>query len=200
MTGCGCDAPVEPRTREERAVLRVLLAINALMFVVEIVAGWLADSTGLIADSLDMLADAIVYGISLYAVGRSPTAKRRAALSSGWFQVLLALGVGADVVRRAVVGSDPASLPMMGVGALALAANLTCLALLAKHRDGEVHMRASWIFSVNDVLANLGVIAGGLLVLLVGSRWPDLVIGAVITLVVLWGGIRIIRDARAETR
>lgn len=200
MTDCGCDVGLEPKTREERAVLRVLLAINATMFVVEIVAGWLAESTGLIADSLDMLADATVYGISLYVVGRSATAKTRAALLSGVFQILLAAGVGVEVIRRAVVGSDPVSIPMMAVGALALAANLSCLALLAKHRDGEIHMRASWIFSVNDVLANLGVIAGGLLVLLVGSRWPDLAIGAGITLLVLWGGIRIIRDARSENR
>ena len=87
---------------------------------------------------------------------------------------------------------------MMAVGALALAANLVCLALLAKHRNGEVHMRASWIFSVNDVLANLGVILSGLIVFVIGSRWPDLIIGAAITVLVLRGGIRIIRDARAE--
>lgn len=198
MTGCGCDDALEPKTREERRVLRVLLAINAAMFVLEIVAGWVAESTGLIADSLDMLADATVYGIALYAVGRSAKAKSRAALLSGVFQILLAAGVGAEVVRRAVVGSDPVSLPMMAVGAIALAANLTCLALLAKHREGEVHMRASWIFSVNDVLANLGVILGGLLVLLVGSRWPDLAIGAAITVLVLWGGIRILREACSE--
>ncbi|MGE0229574.1 MAG: cation transporter [Dehalococcoidia bacterium] len=198
MTGCGCEPVPEPTTRGERSVLHVLLAINATMFVVEIVAGWLAESTGLIADSLDMLADATVYGISLHAVGRSATAKRRAALLSGGFQILLAAGVGVEVVRRAAVGSDPVSVPMMAVGALALAANLTCLALLAKHRDGEVHMRASWIFSVNDVLANLGVILGGLLVLLLGSRWPDLAIGGAITLLVLWGGIRILRDACSE--
>ena len=86
----------------------------------------------------------------------------------------------------------------MAVGALALAANLVCLALLAKHRDGEVHMRASWIFSVNDVLANLGVILSGLIVFVIGSRWPDLIIGAVITALVLRGGIRIVRDARNE--
>ena len=86
---------------------------------------------------------------------------------------------------------------MIAVGTLALVANLTCLALLAKHRDGEVHMRASWIFSVNDVLANLGVIAGGLLVSVTGSRWPDLVIGAAITLLVLRGGLRILRETRS---
>jgi Co/Zn/Cd efflux system component len=87
---------------------------------------------------------------------------------------------------------------MMAVGALALAANLVCLALLAKHRDGEVHMRASWIFSVNDVLANLGVILSGLVVFVFGSRWPDLIIGAAITVLVLRGGIRIVLDARTE--
>ncbi len=198
--GCGGDTPLEPRTREERAVLRVLLLINAAMFVVEIVAGWLADSAGLIADSLDMLADAMVYAISLYAVGRSAAVKQRAALMSGWLLVLLALGVAADLVRRVFVGSDPSSVPMMAFGSLALAANVTCLVLLAKHRDGEVHMRASWIFSVTDVLANLGVITSGLLVMLFHSRWPDLIIGSAITMLLLLSGIHIIRDARSESR
>jgi Co/Zn/Cd efflux system component len=87
---------------------------------------------------------------------------------------------------------------MMIVGTIALVANLSCLALLSKHREGEVHMRASWIFSVNDVLANLGVILGGVLVMASGSRWPDLVIGAVIVLLVMRGGVRILLDARRE--
>jgi Co/Zn/Cd efflux system component len=152
----------------------------------------------LIADSLDMLADATVYGIALFAVGRSSTAKAHAALFSGWFQILLAVGVALDVARRAWFGSEPVSELMMAVGTLALSANLVCLVLLAKHRNGEVHMRASWIFSVNDVLANLGVILSGLIVFVIGSRWPDLTIGAVITALVLRGGIRIVRDARNE--
>jgi Co/Zn/Cd efflux system component len=168
------------------------------MFAVELGAGVMAESTGLIADSLDMLADATVYGIGLFAAGRSATAKVNAALFSGGFQILLALCVASDVVRRALFGSEPVSELMMAVGAVALAANLVCLALLAKHRDGEVHMRASWIFSVNDVLANLGVILSALIVFVVGSRWPDLIIGAAITVLVLRGGIRIVRDARNE--
>jgi len=175
-----------------------LLAINATMFAVELGVGVMAESTGLIADSLDMLADAAVYGIALFAVGRSSTAKVHAALFSGGFQVLLALGVAFDVSRRALFGSEPVSELMIAVGALALAANLVCLALLAKHREGEAHMRASWIFSVNDVLANLGVILSGLIVFVIGSRWPDLIIGAVITALVLSGGVRIVRDARNE--
>lgn len=104
-------------------------------------------------------------------MGRSATAKVHAALLSGGFQILLALGVAFDVLRRALFGSEPVSELMMAVGTLALAANLVCLALLAKHRDGKVHMRASWIFSVNDVLANLGVILSGLIVFVIGSRW-----------------------------
>lgn len=199
MAGCGCECELEAKNRAERQVLVLLLAINAVMFVVELGAGMLAESTGLIADSLDMLADAAVYGIALYAVGRSSAAKVHAALASGGFQIVLALGVAIDVLRRALVGSEPVSESMMAVGALAMVANVACLALLAKHRDGEVHLRASWIFSVNDVLANLGVILGGVGIYVLGSRWPDLVIGAAITALVLRGGMRILRDARAES-
>jgi cation diffusion facilitator family transporter len=182
---------------DQQTVLWVLLAINGAMFVLEAVTGWLAQSTGLVADSLDMLADATVYGISLYAVGRQASTKVHAARLSGVFQIVLALIVLFDVIRRFFLGSEPVSMLMMGVGAVAFGANLTCLALIAKHRNGEVHMRASWIFSVNDVLANLGVIAAGGLVLLLGSRLPDLIIGFVISLLVLRGGLRIIEEARA---
>ena len=198
MADCGCESEFEAKNKDERRVLGVLLAINATMFVLELGVGVVAESTGLIADSLDMLADATVYGIALFAVGRSSSAKIHAALFSGGFQILLALGVGLDVLRRALFGSEPVSELMMMVGALALVANLICLALLAKHRDGEVHMRASWIFSVNDVVANLGVILSGLIIFVIGSRWPDLIIGAAITVFVLRGGIRIVRDARSE--
>jgi len=199
MANCGCECEFEARNRGERRVLGRLLAINAVMFVVELGVGVLAESTGLIADSLDMLADATVYGIALYAVGRSPATKVHAALVNGGFQVLLGLGVALDVLRRTLLGSEPVSELMMAVGMLALAANLACLALLSKHRDGEVHLRASWICSVNDVLANLGVILGGLAVWVLGSRWPDLIIGATITVLILTGGIRIVRDARSES-
>lgn len=178
---------------DESRVLKALLAINAAMFAVELAAGWIAQSTGLIADSLDMFADAAVYGLALHAVGRAAARKTRAAQLSGWLQLLLALGAMAEVLRRLAFGSEPASALMMAIAALALAANLACLALLSRHREGGVHMRASWIFSTNDVLANLGVIAAGALVAGTGSRLPDLVIGAVIALLVLNGARRILR-------
>lgn len=192
MTNCGCRADLEAI---ERNTLRVLLVINGGMFLAESIIGWLAESTGLLADSLDMLADAIVYGTALYAVGGSTALKRRAASGSGWIQIALGIGVIAEVVRRLLMGSEPSSKLMIGTGALALVANVTCLILLLKHRSGELHMRASWIFSTNDVIANVGVILSGLLVMWTGSRIPDLVIGAIVSVVVIRGGRMILQEA-----
>lgn len=195
MSDCGCCNPAEA-ARLERKTLGLLLAINGLMFVVEAAAGWWGDSSGLMADSLDMLADALVYGISLYAVGRSRGIQAGAATVSGVLQIMLGMGVLFDVVRRFVYGSEPVSMLMMVVGATALAANVSCLLLIAKHRQAGIHMRASWIFSTNDVIANLGVILSGGLVMALGTRFPDLMIGAVIAFIVVRGGIRILREAK----
>lgn len=196
MSDCGCEIEVE--SRQQSRVLIILLVINAAMFVVEIVTGILAESTGLIADSLDMLADAVVYGIGLYAVGRAASAKIRAAFASGYFQLALALIVAVDVFRRAAFGSEPEPAYMMLIGVIALIANVACLRLISKHRDGGVHMRASWIFSKNDVIANIGVILSGGLVFVLDARWPDLVVGMAITYIVFRGGLAIIADARNE--
>jgi Co/Zn/Cd efflux system component len=196
MSDCGCE--VEITNNSQKQVLYWLLGINALMFMVEFGVGWVAQSTALIADSLDMLADAIVYGIGLYAVGRAITDKARAATVSGYFQLLLALLILVDIVRRIVQGSDPVSVLMMGMGSLALIANVICLLLIQKHKNGEVHMRASWIFSTNDVIANAGVILSGALVWWLDMRWPDIVIGGVIVLVILRGVRMILREAQEE--
>lgn len=198
MTDCDCHIEIKERT--ESRVLLILLGINALMFVAEIIFGILSESTALIADSLDMLADATVYGIALYAVGKPALAKIGAARLSGIFQILLGLLVAFDVLRRLLWGSEPESLLMIIVGLFALLANVICLRLIARHKDGEVHMRASWIFSRNDVIANTGIILGGILVYLFNTRYPDLLIGMAISLLVIRGGIHIIRDARNERR
>ena len=195
-----CDCSIEVESRQQSRVLKTLLAINAAMFVVEMSTGILAESTGLIADSLDMLADAVVYGIGLYAVGRAASAKIGAALVSGYFQMALALIVVLDVSRRAVFGSEPEPAYMVLIGLVALAANVVCLNLIAKHRDGGVHMRASWIFSKNDVIANVGVVVSGAVVFATGTRWPDLIVGFGIAYIVFRGALAIIADARNEQR
>ncbi len=177
----------------EAKTLRLLLAINAVMFMVELVWGLIAESTGLVADSLDMFADAAVYGLALYAVGRAASLKTRAAHLAGWLQIVLAIGALSEVVRRTWLGSEPESGLMMGIGAVALVANVACLMLIAKKRDRGAHMKASYIFSANDVIANLGVIAAGALVTWTGSPYPDLVVGSIIGLIVLNGARRILR-------
>ncbi len=182
----------EDSTAPESRVLKQLLAINSVMFVIELVMGLVAQSAGLLADSLDMLADAFVYGIALYAVGKTAQHKLTAAHLAGWLQMALALGALTETGRRFLFGSEPQSMLMIGVAGLALVANVTCLWLISAHRNRGVHLRASWIFSSNDVLANAGVIVAGALVAWTHSPYPDLVIGTLIGFVVLNGARRIL--------
>lgn len=194
MADCLCNP--DEAAHLERRTLWWLLAINGVMFIGEALAGWWAESLGLLADSLDMLADTAVYGLALYAVGRSPALKVRAARLSGLLQLGLGAGVLGEAIRRFLGAPEPAGLLMLAVGTLALVANLACLALIARHRKGEIHMRASWIFSTNDVLANLGVIISGGLVRYLGSPLPDLLIGMTIAFLVIRGGARILAETR----
>lgn len=197
MGNCGCEIEVE--SAAQARVLWILLAINGAMFLAEFGAGIVAESTALIADSFDMLADATVYAVSLYAVSRSELARASAARLSGYFQLGLGVFVWIEVFRRFLVSSEPTAIYMMGVSVVALIANVICLRLIAKHREGGVHMRASFIFSQNDVIANCAVILSGLFVVLSGWAFWDLLAGAGIGSLVLWGGVRILREARAAT-
>ena len=194
MSGCGCE--IEIKNKDESNLLIILLSINGVMFFTEFILGWVAESTGLIADSLDMLADTLVYGVALYVVGKGIIEKSNSAILSGSLQMVLGIGVLIEIVRRAIMGSEPESTFMILVSFVALIANVICLLLLTKHRNGEVHMRATWIFSKNDVIANLGVILAGVMVAYFGSAIPDLIIGCIISALVIKGGIQIITEAK----
>ncbi len=177
----------------ESKTLRYLLIINFSMFIVEILFGLYAQSTGLIADGLDMLADSFVYAISLYAVGKAISTKTKAAKSSGIMQITLGLLCLFEVARKFIYGSEPISSLMIIVSVCALIANVVCLALIHKHKDGEIHMKASWIFSANDVIVNVGVIVSGACVYFFDSNIPDLLIGGFVSFVVIKGGVSIIK-------
>jgi Co/Zn/Cd efflux system component len=187
------DLPAGPTQHEEARTLTIVLVINAGMFVGEAVGAVLADSSALLADSLDMFADAAVYGLALFGVHRARATQLRAARLSGVFQLLLAVGALAEVIRRLVFGSQPEAPLMVGVALAALTANATSMWLLARHREGGAHMRASWIFTTNDVIANVGVIVAAGLVRLLGTNVPDLVVATGIALIVLNGAVRILR-------
>ncbi len=197
MSGCCAHEAVEQRQRQ---LLWVVLTLNATMFVVEFIAGWLAHSTSLLADSLDMLADAVVYGISLYAVGRAVSLKARAALTNGWLQLTLSLVVLGDVARRLLSDSTPEPMMMSVVSLMALAVNITCFAMLYRFRSGDINLKASWICSRNDMMANVGVMIAALLVSSTGQAWPDLLVGTLIAAIVMRSAIQIIREASALKR
>lgn len=190
----------DPVTTDERVqtnVLWAVLAINLFLFVVEMITGLISRSMGLVADSLDMLADSFVYGLSLFAVGGAIVRKKKIARISGYFQIVLAVLGFAEVVRRFVgFDSPPDFTIMIVVSVFALAGNSLCLYLLQKAKSEEAHMKASWIFTSNDILANLGVIAAALMVMATGSNRPDLIIGTIVFGLVLRGAFRILKLAK----
>ena len=196
MTNCGCSPP-PIETENQRQILWTALLLNFGMFVVEVAAGTVARSSGLIADGLDMLSDATVYAIALAAIGRSQGFKANAALISGVSLLLLGTGVILDAVRRMLVGEAPEADWMIAVSFVALVVNIVVLRLLSNQRNGEVHLRAAWIFTRADVVANAAVILAGFAVLLTGIRYFDHAVGAAIGAYVVREAFEIISQARA---
>ena len=179
---------------QQRLVLWTVLAINLAFFIIEMLTGLVSWSMGLIADSLDMLADSIVYGLSLFAVGGTILLKKRIARTAGYFQIgLAAIGL-MEVIRRFIgVAELPDFRTMIFVSALALIANGVCLVLLQRSRSTEAHMKASMIFTSNDIVINLGVIMAGVLVNWTVSNKPDLIVGLIVFGVVMQGAMRILK-------
>lgn len=186
-----------PEQTSQRRLLWLVLIIDFVFFIVEISTGIVSKSMGLIADSLDMLADALVYGLSLLAVGTTLARKKNVAKWSGYFQITLAVLGFTEVLRRFLgVEVLPNFKTMIVVSSLALIANGLCLYLLQRSNNQEAHMQASMIFSSNDVIINVGVIIAGILVNWLGSSIPDLLIGALVFVIVLFGAIRILNLAK----
>ncbi|GGK75009.1 cation transporter [Rufibacter glacialis] len=184
-------------SNQERKLLQIVLLINAAFFFIEMVAGWWANSMALVADSLDMLADALVYSLSLWAVGSTLTRQKNIAKLSGYFQLGLAVLGLAEVVRR-FMGAEalPDFWTMVGVSAFALVGNSVSLYLLQKSRQ-QIPLKASLIFTSTDVMANLGVMVAGVLVYVTQSAVPDLVIGVLVFLLVARGAFRILSLAKS---
>lgn len=165
------------------------------MFLLEAWSGILAHSTALLADSVDMLGDALVYGFSLSVIGQGAVWQARAAFLKGLIMAAFGVGVVAQVVVKSAYGFMPAAEVMGIVGLLALVANLICLLLLWQHRGDDLNMRSAWVCSRNDVIGNAGVIFAALFVHLMGSPWPDLVIGLLIATLFVRSAIGIILEA-----
>jgi Co/Zn/Cd efflux system component len=185
-------------SKQQRRVFRSVLWINAIMFLLEAGAGVWSYSTTLLADSADMLGDSIVYGFSLYVIGRGAIWHARAALLKGVIMAAFGLGVLAQVIIKVLQEVTPAPEVMGVVGALALAANASCLMLLWRHRGDDINMRSAWVCSRNDVIGNVAVLLAAAGVSLTGAGWPDIAVGLLVAAVFCWSAILVIREARQE--
>jgi len=191
---------IEALRERQRGTLRIVLAINGVLFGVIVTAALYSGSSALLADSLDNLGDALTYGLSLFAVARGAGAKARVALFKGVLILLAGLGVGAQIVYKLMVPVTPI-FEVMGLFSLvALAGNSACLYLLWRHRHEDVNMSSVWACSRNDIAANVSVFvaAGG--VWLTGSAWPDLVVALGLVTLLLHSGTNVIRSSLQELR
>jgi cation diffusion facilitator family transporter len=185
---------------DQRRVLIIVLVINAIMFVLEFGAGIVAGSTALMADAADMLGDAMVYGVSLYALTRSNRWKAGAAMFKGIFILLIGIGVAINIIIKIRTGVPPSSTLMLAFGGLALVANLVCLRLLWQFRSLDLNMSSTFECSRNDVISNVGVMVAAGAVALFASPWPDIVIGSAIAVLFLRSAFRVLIEAVPQLR
>src|SRR6266550_3258263 len=206
MADCCCTPPpldLDPHRGNAAAYSRILwgvLAINAVMFLVEIGAGLAAGSAALQADALDFLGDAANYAINLFVVGMALHYRASAALAKGATMAAFGLWVIGAVVWHALHGTLPSAFTMGTVGVAALVANAVSFGLLWAYRHGDANMRSAWICTRNDVLGNLAVLLAALGVFGTGSGWPDTIVAAIMATLAIQGAALVIRQASAELR
>lgn len=185
----------ELQTRQSR-VLWIVLAINAVLFVVEFTVGWLSRSTALLADSLDMLGDSLIYAFSIWVLSRSNQWRARAGLAKGYVQLGFGLLVLAQVAWKFATGLEVDARAMGLMAVVALAGNAWCFALLWRHRSDDLNMRSTFLCSRNDLIANTSVIAAALIVGWTDSGWPDVIVGLAIALLFLRTAVSVIGESR----
>ena len=181
-----------------RRALWIVLVLNLALTVGFTVGGIVGDSSALLANALDSASDSLVFIISLVALSRSATWKRGAARLSAATLLLFAAGVIIDAGRRYFLGSEPLGSAIVIMGVIGAAVNGLCLWLLARLKNKDVNLRAATTFSLNDFASNGGIFVAGGLVLWTGSNLPDLVVGALIAVLAIFGAIDIMRDASSD--
>jgi Co/Zn/Cd efflux system component len=195
---CGCAATFDGRSVAYRRVLLLVIVMNAVMFVVELAAGYLARSQALQADALDFLGDAATYSITLLVIGRPVAWRAKAAVFKGLSLGALALWVAGSTVWRAFQGGTPELMTMSVIGVLALCVNVSAAALLYRFRDGDANVRSAWLCSRNDAIGNVAVVFAAAGVWATGDSWPDLVVALAMSTLFVHSSIRIVRQARGE--
>lgn len=191
---------IDALRHRQSSVLKTVLAINAVMFLVELSLGLIGGSVSLVADSLDMLGDALVYGFSIYAVTGGARMKAKAALLKGGIMAAFACFVFAQVLYKIIFPQVPVFEIIGGVGLLALAANSICFALLWRHKTDDINMSSVWLCSRNDIIANVSVLFAAAGVWLTHSAWPDILVGLALAALFLRSALVVLRAAITELR
>ena len=191
---------VDALRKRQSSTLKIVLVVNAAMFVVELAAGLIAGSTALLSDSLDNLGDALTYGLSLYAVPRGARSKAKVALFKGSLIMLAGLFVLGQIAYRMIVPTLPVFETMGAISLLALLANASCLVLLWKHREEDINMSSVWECSRNDIAGNLAVFIAATGVWLTGSGWPDTLVALALAVLFLRSAARVLKSAINELR
>ena len=197
---CGNETRFEGVDPAYKHRLWVVIGINAVMFLVEMGAGAVAGSRALQADALDFLGDTLTYGMTLAVIGSALRARAWAAFIKGVSLTLMGVWVlGATAYHVLVVGTPQAE--VMGlVGFLALAANVTSVLLLVRYKEGDANVRSVWLCSRNDAIGNLAVMLAALGVWATATRWPDLIVAALMAGVFVTSSVQILRQAVGELR
>ena len=191
---------IEALNNRQSSTLKIVLGINAVMFIVELTAGLMSGSVSLVADSLDMLGDALVYGFSIYVVARGATMKANAALFKGGIMAIFGLFVLGQAICKIVFPQVPEFEAIGAIGLLALAANSICFALLWRHRVDDINMSSVWLCSRNDIIANVSVLFAAAGVWLARSGWPDILVGLALAALFLRSALYVLREAITELR
>ena len=195
---CGHNATFEGLSADYKRRLWLVIAINAAMFAVEMAAGALAGSQALQADALDFLADSVTYGMSLAVIGASVPVRAWAAFAKGISLTLMGLWVfGATAYHVLVLGLPRAEI-MGVVGFLALAANVASVLLLMRYKDGDANVRSVWLCSRNDAIGNVAVMLAAIGVWATATKWPDLLVAAIMAGLFLWSSMQILRQSWRE--
>ena len=202
MAGCGCgdDLKFDGVSAAYRRVLWIVIAINAAMFIVEMVAGQLAGSQALQADALDFLGDSVTYAISLFVIGMPLMWRARAALLKGISLGLMGLWVLGSTLYHVLILGVPQAEIMGAIGLLAFTANIVSVLLLMKYRDGDANVRSVWLCSRNDAIGNLAVVVAASGVWATNTAWPDLIVAGIMASLFLWSATQIIMQSMAELR
>jgi cation diffusion facilitator family transporter len=202
MADCCNDkaCEIEALRNRQSSTLKIVLGINAAMFVVELTAGLISNSVSLLADSLDMLGDALVYGFSIYVVARGARMKAKAALFKGVIMAAFGFFVLGQAIYRIIYPQIPVFEVIGVIGLLALAANGACFYLLWRHRTDDINMSSVWLCSRNDIIANVSVLFASAGVGLTRSGWPDILVGLALAALFLRSALSVLRDAITELR